>query len=218
MKLVNNLLLAGPLPDSPWFSNFPHSKASSLEALMGHSSLFYLTLSFISLISLSLLVCWCCASHPCDLYQGCCPPRCKYTSHCAGSVHRVSSPIMCVGLLAEDGKNEMRVILLLTLPLCWRFSNMVGWSQWWAWHWIRLILFIFFIILTQLWKGSWSPNYPSKGFCCWCPFSWFLQQWPFSCSTVRNWLILSPVLCGLSSLCMENIRSCVDTVLFWVCR
>lgn len=124
--------------------------------------------------------------------RGCCPPRCKYTSHCAGSVHRVSSPVMCVGLLAEDGKNEMRVILLLTLPLCWRFSNMVGWSQWWAWHWIRLILFIFFIILTQLWKGSWSPNYPSKGFCCWCPFSWFLQQWPFSCSTVRNWLILSP--------------------------
>lgn len=37
---------------------------------MGHSSLFYLTLSFISLISLSLLVCWCYASHPCDLYQG----------------------------------------------------------------------------------------------------------------------------------------------------
>lgn len=39
---------------------------------MGHSSLFYLTFLLSAEFSfpLSLLQCWCYASHPCDLYQG----------------------------------------------------------------------------------------------------------------------------------------------------
>lgn len=60
MKLVKSLLLFGSLPGFPCSSNFPHPQASSVETLIGHSSMFYSTPSLTTLIhfDISLLWCW----------------------------------------------------------------------------------------------------------------------------------------------------------------
>lgn len=62
--------------------------------------------------------------------RDCCLPRCKCTVHRAGSVHSVSNPVLCLwlGLLADNWEkwDESRVILPLTHPPCWKFSDVVG--------------------------------------------------------------------------------------------
>lgn len=257
MKLVKSLLLSSSLPGSPWSSNFPHPEASSVEVLMGHSSLFYLTSSFSTLIpfpyfppvvlvpllfplpgcgfpsgsgrlvdqAVGLLGClpslwpaW--RLHAGNLFtRDCCLPRCKCTMHRAGSVHSVSNPVLWLGLLADNwGKwDESRVILPPTHPPCWKFSEVVGWRFYSVWigdgSGIEFVLSFFFLSI--------APVKASAANVCLKPSAWSLQQRPlFLQWCEKRWLILFPrVLFGLSSFCMENIRSWVSAkVPFRVCR
>lgn len=84
-------------------------------------------------------------------------------------------------------------------------------NWWWVWRWICLVLFFFSI----------APVKASAANVCLKSAAWSLQQWPlFLQWCEKRRLILFPrVLFGLSSFCMENIRSCVSAkVPFRVCR